>query len=318
MKTPKIRIMSACAAIVVLCTVLASCTNLERVKPTDSTTPSTKDQKVTDKEPVVGVIPPKNSTSTDANGFLIKDGTLYLTLESLWKRDLGSCAETIQMSYEKYSALSKIKIDNVVLNVVLKNDGSSIGSDPDMRLYVKSINALGLEKVFDNPESIVGNLNWNIYIADDAVIVERSTYGAGIKIIFSSAGIEEINDDLSVLGDTENCYNHPIISFYHRYEGKIGYTVMPRKYVATQDISSFFNYCVSRDEIYQIKGYISFENGKTEYHPEERITVSENSDLDSAFQHYMEQDSKYFKDINVETLDDFLQYNSERYEEFEY
>lgn len=318
MKSSKIKIMSACAAIAVLCAMLAGCADPAKQKPAGGTSPVGTQPKVTEKEPVADAIPPKDDISADENGFVIKDGTLYLKLDSLLNRDLGSCAEIIQKNYGKYSALNKIMVDDIALDIIFKNIGTTFEGDPNICLFVKSISALGHEKVFDEPEGIYGNRNWGFYKAKDAVIVQRDTYGAGIKVIFTSSGIEEINDDLYALGDIETCYNHPIISFNHRYEGEIGYTVMPRKYVAIQDVSGFFAYCVSRDEFYCEEGYVSFENGKIEYHPEKRTTVSENSDLDSDFQSYMEQDPEYFKKINVETLDDFLKYNSERYEEFEY
>lgn len=324
MKSSKIRIMSACAAIAVLCAMLASCADHSKtgkVKDSVNTKPSASTTAAdTTAEDTTAAVPPTEEeilSKTDENGIAVIGTTAYIT-HITPANDLSYYAEIMQNNYGKYSNVDKIAANDAVLNVQFKNSGTTFEGDPLILLFIKSVSARGNEKVFDEPEQMYGNWGVGLIKTEDAVIFEKSTYGAGIKLIFTQYGMEEIDDSFEALRDDEKAYKHPITSFKLREDGKIGYTVMPQKYTAIQDVAGFFAYCVSRGELYQVNGYVSFENGKTEYHPEERITVSENSDLDSAFQHYMEQNSEYFKDINVETLDDFLKYNSERYEEFEY
>ncbi len=316
MKNSKSKLMSVCVAIAILCAMLASCADHSKssgIKDAAETKPpATTTEAETTAEPILSE--EMILSKADENGIAVIGTTAYIATSA--DLDLWSYAETIQDNYDKYSGITKLVIGEVEIDVTFECSTSEL-TGTEVRILATAIRALGYEKVFDKPEYMYGNC-WDLLITtDEAIIWEKCTYGSGIKLIFTQYGMEEIDDSYDALRDDEKAYVHPIISFKLREDGKIGYTRQPQKYIAIQDVSGILGQCVSRDELYKETGYVSFNEGKVEYHTETKETVGEVQDLESCFEVWLpdlEKSPGIWADIK--TLDQLLEYNSTLYDEF--
>lgn len=147
---------------------------------------------------------------------------------------------------------------------------------------------------------------------------------------------------------------HTHIIYHKREDGKLGYVRRPEKYFPDYNNRYLkeeigLAYCVSRDEYCKDEGFVSFDNGRMTYVPERVYTVSELCDMEEWYygeRGYKERGESlladlYFREEYDEalangtiyeengflilsdfyvvgaTLDEYLEYNSRRYERAE-
>ena len=314
------------------------------------------------------------------------DGSVYFGTADIWQDEESFFRKIMEMeeNLEEYEEVSCISAGSVVIELCREDYevGKVLSAFGHHYYYftnfsVKSIQAYGHKKTFDVPEFLgEDDIRVSAYQTDGAFVFSIQKYIEDINssfvfpdaapvmsdtYIFTEDGIyETITSTWSESGYRDwyntldsDWYVDLVTVFSKREDGKLGYTRTTKPYALlnTSWENDIFKYCVSRDEYCKDVGYISFENGRLTYVPEQIYTVSDLLDLekwyygDDKYPGYMrirQYELDYLREtgeyefrvgtgeIREEdglvflydfplglTLDEYLEYNSRRYKRAE-
>ena len=109
--------------------------------------------------------------------------------------------------------------------------------------------------------------------------------------------------------NAEDIYSCSVIRFY-KEEDRICYERIPEKYDNIQAVGGILEYCVSKDELFRETGTIALDDGKIDYIPQKKETVSDAVDLEHEFALWCNTMRMNPSKI---TMDEYLQKNSRIY-----
>ena len=109
--------------------------------------------------------------------------------------------------------------------------------------------------------------------------------------------------------NAEDIYSCSVIRFY-KEEDRICYERIPEKYDNIQAVGGILEYCVSKDELFRETGTIAPDDGKIDYIPQKKETVSDAADLEHEFALWCNTMGMNPSKI---TMDEYLQKNSQIY-----
>lgn len=266
----------------------------------------------------------KNSNYISENGFLAKrDGSVCfgMVASHIDAIAFSNAIEKMKNDLNTFGETTEFVFGNAVIKIKFETYVDSFGSTTNC--YAESASAYGHEIVFEEALRLIGNFLIYIYHADDTFVISRITGGICNNWFFREEGIysHTENRSPSTQEETGLWYNESMYTFEYREDGKIGYKRTPLKYLTKHEGFQQIKYCVSLDEFGQEEGYVTFENGVIKYHPEKTYRVSEILDVQYYFdvwhEYMLSIGEEYYEIGNypkVYSLEELLQYNSERYE----
>ena len=259
-----------------------------------------------------------------------KDGSMYFGMIASYidALDFSDTIEIMQKDTEYYGEVT----DFIIGRGSLKIRFETVSNDFETKVYcyADSASSYGYNLQFDEPLQLYGNWLIYIYQTDEAFVISKTVnYDIAVtNWIFTENGIYEVANDSEYDPETDFgssvWYNADQYAFELRDDGKLGYSRTPRKYLRSQIFFEQIRYCVATDEFCKETGYVSFENGQINYHPEKTYTASEIYDIQAIYSEWYSfastMDDQYFEINNIpktNSLEELLAYNSEKYKRAE-
>ena len=250
--------------------------------------------------------PPHNSISRIAEDvYLDVDGTLTVpSLNTLFEQSfhLHDFIRSVAAGDQICSEINQIIAGNVVLQT--QTGLQHTVNYNDAQVYVLSLTAWGQTIYFGQTQLPLNSTH--LVEADNCLVLLSG--GAYIDNIWLVNEHDITHLDNPVRSDgadyTASWYR------FHSENGQLYYARIPSKYNSIQYVGALFKYCVSRDELYQEIGTVTFNNGQPIFHPTELQTISDAFDLDRHYAEYV----AYTQTALPATLDEYLAQNALKYQ----
>lgn len=175
---------------------------------------------------------------------------------------------------------------------------------------IRKIEYMG--NVVETDDQFYGNcVTQLLYSEADGIFVYTHTEGG--KYIFTPYSVTKVEEP------RWEDYNGNVYTFsYDDENGRITYFRRPQKYAFGQAYMPYLDHCVSRDEFYLETGHLLSDHSGVIYEPEAAYTVNEKlkefDPLRMSLDEMFEISKEYYKSKGFSTLDELIEYNSERYE----
>ena len=177
----------------------------------------------------------------------------------------------------------------------------------DEGLAVESVTVFGKTVDFEDGFLMVtGNRKFQAFEAQGGFVIASIGGGWGRTCLIFPEDCITVETPMK---NAEDIYSCSVIRFY-KEEGHICYQRMPKKFYNIQAVGGILEYCVSKDELFRETGTIALDDGKIDYIPQKKETVSDAVDLEHEFALWCNTMRMNPSKI---TMDEYLQENSRIY-----
>lgn len=177
----------------------------------------------------------------------------------------------------------------------------------DEGLAVESVTVFGRTVNFEDGFLMVtGNRKFQAFEAQEGFVIASIGGGWGRTCLIFPEDCITVETPMK---NAEDVYSCSVIRFY-KEEGHICYERIPEKYDNIQAVGGILEYCVSKDELFRETGTIALDDGKIDYIPQKKETVSDAVDLEHEFALWCNTMRMNPSKI---TMDEYLQENSRIY-----
>ena len=177
----------------------------------------------------------------------------------------------------------------------------------DEGLAVESVTVFGRKIDFEDGFLMVtGNRKFQAFEAQGGFVIASIGGGWGRTCLIFPEDCITVETPMK---NAEDVYSCSVIRFY-KEEDRICYERIPEKYDNIQAVGGILEYCVSKDELFRETGTIALDDGKIDYIPQKKETVSDAVDLEHEFALWCNTMRMNPSKI---TMDEYLQENSRIY-----
>ena len=177
----------------------------------------------------------------------------------------------------------------------------------DGGLAVESVTVFGRTVNFEDGFLMVtGNRKFQAFEAQEGFVIASIGGGWGRTCLIFPEDCITVETPMK---NAEDIYSCSVIRFY-KEEDRICYERIPEKYDNIQAVGGILEYCVSKDELFRETGTIALDDGKIDYIPQKKETVSDAVDLEHEFALWCNTMRMNPSKI---TMDEYLQENSRIY-----
>ena len=194
----------------------------------------------------------------------------------------------------EFEGLERMEVGNACIKV-------------DEGLAVESVTVFGKAVNFEDGFLMVtGNRKFQAFEAQGGFVIASIGGGWGRTCLIFPEDCITVETPMK---NAEDIYSCSVIRFY-KEEGHICYERMPKKFYNIQAVGGILEYCVSKDELFRETGTIALGDGKIDYFPQKKETVSDAVDLEHEFALWCNTMRMNPSKI---TMDEYLQENSQIY-----
>lgn len=194
----------------------------------------------------------------------------------------------------EFEGLERMEVGNACIKV-------------DEGLAVESVTVFGRTVNFEDGFLMVtGNRKFQAFEAQGGFVIASIGGGWGRTCLIFPEDCITVETPMK---NAEDIYSCSVIRFY-KEEDRICYERIPEKYDNIQAVGGILEYCVSKDELFRETGTIALDDGKIDYIPQKKETVSDAVDLEHEFALWCNTMRMNPSKI---TMDEYLQKNSRIY-----
>ena len=194
----------------------------------------------------------------------------------------------------EFEGLGRMEVGNACIKV-------------DEGLAVESVTVFGKAVNFEDGFLMVtGNRKFQAFEAQGGFVIASIGGGWGRTCLIFPEDCITVETPMK---NAEDIYSCSVIRFY-KEEDRICYQRMPKKFYNIQAEGGILEYCVSKDELFRETGTIALDDGKIDYLPQKKETVSDAVDLEHEFALWCNTMRMNPSKI---TMDEYLQENSRIY-----
>lgn len=194
----------------------------------------------------------------------------------------------------EFEGLERMEVGNACIKV-------------DEGLAVESVTVFGRTVNFEDGFLMVtGNRKFQAFEAQGGFVIASIGGGRGRTCLIFPEDCITVETPMK---NAEDIYSCSVIRFY-KEEDRICYERIPKKYDNIQAVGGILEYCVSKDELFRETGTIALDDGKIDYIPQKKETVSDAVDLEHEFALWCNTMGMNPSKI---TMDEYLQENSRIY-----
>ena len=194
----------------------------------------------------------------------------------------------------EFEGLERMEVGNACIKV-------------DEGLAVESVTVFGRTVNFEDGFLMVtGNRKFQAFEAQGGFVIASIGGGWGRTCLIFPEDCITVETPMK---NAEDIYSCSVIRFY-KEEDRICYERIPEKYDIIQAVGGILEYCVSKDELFRETGTIALDDGKIDYIPQKKETVSDAVDLEHEFALWCNTMRMNPSKI---TMDEYLQENSRIY-----
>ena len=194
----------------------------------------------------------------------------------------------------EFEGLERMEVGNACIKV-------------DEGLAVESVTVFGKTVDFEDGFLMVtGNRKFQAFEAQGGFVIASIGGGWGRTCLIFPEDCITVETPMK---NAEDIYSCSVIRFY-KEEDRICYQRMPKKFYNIQAEGGILEYCVSKDELFRETGTIALDDGKIDYIPQKKETVSDAVDLEHEFALWCNTMRMNPSKI---TMDEYLQENSRIY-----
>ena len=194
----------------------------------------------------------------------------------------------------EFEGLERMEVGNACIKV-------------DEGLAVESVTVFGRTVNFEDGFLMVtGNRKFQAFEAQGGFVIASIGGGWGRTCLIFPEDCITVETPMK---NAEDIYSCSVIRFY-KEEDRICYERIPEKYDNIQAVGGILEYCVSKDELFRETGTIALDDGKIDYLPQKKETVSDAVDLEHEFALWCNTMRMNPSKI---TMDEYLQENSRIY-----
>ena len=194
----------------------------------------------------------------------------------------------------EFEGLERMEVGNACIKV-------------DEGLAVESVTVFGRTVNFEDGFLMVtGNRKFQAFEAQGGFVIASIGGGRGRTCLIFPEDCITVETPMK---NAEDIYSCSVIRFY-KEEDRICYERIPEKYDNIQAVGGILEYCVSKDELFRETGTIALDDGKIDYLPQKKETVSDAVDLEHEFALWCNTMRMNPSKI---TMDEYLQENSRIY-----
>ena len=194
----------------------------------------------------------------------------------------------------EFEGLERMEVGNACIKV-------------DEGLAVESVTVFGKTVDFEDGFLMVtGNRKFQAFEAQGGFVIASISGGWGRTCLIFPEDCITVETPMK---NAEDIYSCSVIRFY-KEEDRICYQRMPKKFYNIQAEGGILEYCVSKDELFRETGTIALDDGKIDYIPQKKETVSDAVDLEHEFALWCNTMRMNPSKI---TMDEYLQENSRIY-----
>lgn len=194
----------------------------------------------------------------------------------------------------EFEGLERMEVGNACIKV-------------DEGLAVESVTVFGKTVDFEDGFLMVtGNRKFQAFEAQGGFVIASISGGWGRTCLIFPEDCITVETPMK---NAEDIYSCSVIRFY-KEEDRICYERIPEKYDNIQAVGGILEYCVSKDELFRETGTIALDDGKIDYIPQKKETVSDAVDLEHEFALWCNTMRMNPSKI---TMDEYLQKNSQIY-----
>ena len=194
----------------------------------------------------------------------------------------------------EFEGLERMEVGNACIKV-------------DEGLAVESVTVFGKAVNFEDGFLMVtGNRKFQAFEAQGGFVIASIGGGRGRTCLIFPEDCITVETPMK---NAEDIYSCSVIRFY-KEEDRICYERIPEKYDNIQAVGGILEYCVSKDELFRETGTIALDDGKIDYIPQKKETVSDAVDLEHEFALWCNTMRMNPSKI---TMDEYLQENSRIY-----
>ena len=210
------------------------------------------------------------------------------------KKGYSPKVEDPNLSNVEFEGLERMEVGNACIKV-------------DEGLAVESVTVFGKTVDFEDGFLMVtGNRKFQAFDAQGGFVIASIGGGWGRTCLIFPEDCITVETPMK---NAEDIYSCSVIRFY-KEEGHICYERIPEKYDNIQAVGGILEYCVSKDELFRETGTIALDDGKIDYIPQKKETVSDAVDLEHEFALWCNTMRMNPSKI---TMDEYLQENSRIY-----
>ena len=194
----------------------------------------------------------------------------------------------------EFEGLERMEVGNACIKV-------------DEGLAVESVTVFGRTVNFEDGFLMVtGNRKFQAFEAQGGFVIASIGGGWGRTCLIFPEDCITVETPMK---NAEDIYSCSVIRFY-KEEDRICYERIPEKYDNIQAVGGILEYCVSKDELFRETGTIALDDGKIDYIPQKKETVSDAVDLEHEFALWCNTMRMNPSKI---TMDEYLRKNSQIY-----
>ena len=210
------------------------------------------------------------------------------------KKGYSPKVEDPNLSNVEFEGLERMEVGNACIKV-------------DEGLAVESVTVFGKTVDFEDGFLMVtGNRKFQAFEAQGGFVIASIGGGWGRTCLIFPEDCITVETPMK---NAEDIYSCSVIRFY-KEEDRICYERIPEKYDNIQAVGGILEYCVSKDELFRETGTIALDDGKIDYLPQKKETVSDAVDLEHEFALWCNTMGMNPSKI---TMDEYLQENSRIY-----
>ena len=196
-----------------------------------------------------------------------------------------------------FEGLERMEVGNACIKTKAVDEG----------LAVESVTVFGRTVNFEDGFLMVtGNRKFQAFEAQGGFVIASIGGGRGRTCLIFPEDCITVETPMK---NAEDIYSCSVIRFY-KEEDRICYERIPEKYDNIQAVGGILEYCVSKDELFRETGTIALDDGKIDYLPQKKETVSDAVDLEHEFALWCNTMRMNPSKI---TMDEYLQENSRIY-----
>lgn len=197
----------------------------------------------------------------------------------------------------EFEGLERMEVGNACIKTKAVDEG----------LAVESVTVFGRTVNFEDGFLMVtGNRKFQAFEAQGGFVIASIGGGRGRTCLIFPEDCITVETPMK---NAEDIYSCSVIRFY-KEEDRICYERIPEKYDNIQAVGGILEYCVSKDELFRETGTIALDDGKIDYIPQKKETVSDAVDLEHEFALWCNTMRMNPSKI---TMDEYLQENSRIY-----
>ena len=217
--------------------------------------------------------------------------------DAMAKKGYSQKVEDPERFNVEFEGLERMEVGNACIKTKAVDEG----------LAVESVTVFGRTVIFEDGFLMVtGNRKFQAFEAQGGFVIASIGGGWGRTCLIFPEDCITVETPMK---NAEDIYSCSVIRFY-KEEGHICYQRMPKKFYNIQAVGGILEYCVSKDELFRETGTIALDDGKIDYIPQKKETVSDAVDLEHEFALWCNTMRMNPSKI---TMDEYLQENSRIY-----